>query len=146
MIVELTSLQIAFAQVVNVEKCATYYEQKHVDAVVKTATVKFENVCKDTEVNNCIKKPGRIFEFRPVLLHHQMVNTDTKDLMIVLQSRNMFASKNRCLYLCRKRLDSNVNEMNFIQSLSIGQSDASVSDREVRDKADAAAEDLVHPS
>ena len=37
-------------QVVNNEVCAIYYEQRRVDAEIKTVTAKFEKVCKDESV------------------------------------------------------------------------------------------------
>ena len=41
-------------QVVNNEVCATYYEQKRVDAEIKTVTAKFEKVCKDESVRTIL--------------------------------------------------------------------------------------------
>ena len=42
--------QDKWTQVVNNEVCATYYEQRRVDAEIKTVTAKFEKVCKDEAV------------------------------------------------------------------------------------------------
>eukprot|EP00091_Calanus_sinicus_P002048 TRINITY_DN12086_c0_g1_i1.p1 TRINITY_DN12086_c0_g1~~TRINITY_DN12086_c0_g1_i1.p1 ORF type:complete len:174 (-),score=54.30 TRINITY_DN12086_c0_g1_i1:31-552(-) len=38
------------SEVVNNEVCATYYEQRRVDAEIKTVTAKFEKVCKDEAI------------------------------------------------------------------------------------------------
>jgi len=43
------------SEVVNNEVCATYYEQRRVDAEIKTVTAKFEKVCKDEAI--CVAPP-----------------------------------------------------------------------------------------
>jgi len=43
------------SEVVNNEVCATYYEQKRVDAEIRTVTAKFERVCKDEAI--CVAPP-----------------------------------------------------------------------------------------
>jgi len=43
------------SEVVNNEVCATYYEQRRVDAEIRTVTARFERVCKDEAI--CVAPP-----------------------------------------------------------------------------------------
>ena len=50
-------------KVVNNEVCATYYEQRRVDAEIKTVTAKFEKVCKDESVQISLAFGGIPLDF-----------------------------------------------------------------------------------
>ena len=89
-------------KVVNNEVCATYYEQRRVDAEIKTVTAKFEKVCKDEAVCNAYKTiplNTQFLPFRSALLLPPLQPMGMKDQLNVQKNTDMSAIRNLCLFL-----------------------------------------------